>query len=900
MSEDDSTASRDGGANSDNAARRDNDAEVDHEGEDRLNAFLQAAFTVRAAKSQFTLDGTRYEFGEVLGQGGLGVVTRAHDHLLGRDVAIKELQPGLRNEAEAKRRFVDEARICASLEHPGVLPVYDLGEREASNFFAMKLIQGRDLAAILASRGRQDAESQHEDLVAIFERVVETMAFAHAKGVIHRDLKPSNIMVGAFGEVHVVDWGLAKLLARRTEVVDKESPPNVDLGTQSVAGSVLGTLPYMPPEQARGEVQRTNAASDVFALGAILCEILTAAPPYGRVQGLARTEVERRVREADLGDAERRLRDPSVDSELGVLARSCLRAEASERPAHAGLVLEALRAIARKKREREERARARAATARLRRRVLTVLAVVLVAAATAVWISREDARRSLERFELLSWVVKLREARKLEPGLWPPLPEHRAPMQAWLDAHASPLLDARATIRKSLVDLRAKAAPWDEAQQAEDRARFDDSLREARTSLGMFDPSSPYYASERAKRSPELWEREHERARQAVAEVEARAAERHSYSFANKEQAYLHEALVDVLADLERFEVECAHVQRGAAWADQVEARSILDQREAWAKARTAIRTSPHYGGLDLKPQIGLVPIGPNPSGLWDFVDLGSAAAGAALPQRSAEGRLALVDGSGIVFVLVPGGMAVAGSQSVDQGAERYDPASMSQEQPLARARLEPYFLAAHEVTQAQWQRLSGRPNPSQHRPGSILNIGEDPVDGRHPVENVSWIDAMDVLARWGMTLPSELQWEHAARGGSQTPYHFGSDEARFVLFENIRDTSYGKSSDWQPTGSDGRRGHGPVASLLPNPWGFFDMLGNVSEWCIDASTLHDTPARDGDGIFEAGMPGLRAVRGGSFHSVPRLARCSFRDRDEERSRSEDRGLRPMRALGGS
>ncbi|MCB9880666.1 MAG: SUMF1/EgtB/PvdO family nonheme iron enzyme [Planctomycetes bacterium] len=881
----------------DSAASRDDDEEIDGVGDDPLNACIQAAFSARAAQSRPAFDAVRYEFGEILGQGGLGVVTRARDHFLGRDVAIKEMQPAVRCDAEAKRRFVDEARICASLEHPGVLPVYDLGEREASTFFAMKLIDGRDLAAILAGRRSPNSESEHGDLVAIFERVVETMAFAHSKGIVHRDLKPSNIMVGAFGEVHVVDWGVAKILGRHAERVDDAAQRAFDTVTESVAGSVLGTLPYMPPEQARGEVQCTNATADVFALGAILCEILTGEPPYGRVQGLARAELQRRVREADLTDAERRLRATSVDTALADLALGCLRAEASERPSHAGIVLESLRRIQRVKREREERERARAATARLRRRVLAVLGVVLIVAATSVWISREDARRSLERFELLSWVVKLREARKLEPTVWPPLPEHRERMQAWLEEHANPLLDARATIRASVVDLRAQAEPWDATQRAADRARIEDALAEARATSSMFDPSSPYYANERAKRSRESWERDRDRARQAVVELEARVEERHSYHFANKEQAYLHEALAEVLADLDRFEAVCAHVRRGMVWAGLVEQRSILDQSEAWKNVREAIRTSPHYGGLDLKPQLGLVPIGPNPSGLWDFLDLGSAAASAATPRRTTEGRLELVEGSGIVFVLVPGGTAAAGSQGVDPSAARYDPASMPQERPLARARLAPYFLAAHEVTQAQWERLSGLPNPSQHGPGSILAAGEDPVDGRHPVENVSWIEAMDVLERWGMTLPSELQWEHAARAGSTTPYHFGVDEARFVDFENIRDTSYGKSNDWQPSGSDGRRAHGPVASFLPNPWGFCDMLGNVSEWCIDASTLHDTPARDGDGIFEAGMPGLRAVRGGSFHSVPRLARCSFRDRDDESSRSEDRGFRPIRAL---
>src|SRR5262249_11795883 len=160
---------------------------------------------------------------------------------------------------EAVRRFVEEAQVGGQLQHPGLVPVHELGHFEDGRpYFTMKLIQGRTLAALLADRS-----SSAEDLprwLTIFEQVCQTLAYTHSKGVLHRDLKPANVMVGAFGEVQVMDWGLAKVLVRQEGVAGLHTLRSVGGAAESQAGSVKGTPAYMAPEQARGDAQLDERA----------------------------------------------------------------------------------------------------------------------------------------------------------------------------------------------------------------------------------------------------------------------------------------------------------------------------------------------------------------------------------------------------------------------------------------------------------------------------------------------------------------------------------------------------------------------------------------------------------------------------------------------------------------
>jgi serine/threonine protein kinase len=217
------------------------------------------------------LSGTRYEVLEKIGQGGMGSVFLAHDRELDRPVALKVLNAAAGN-AEAKARIIAEARITAKLEHPSIVPVHDAGVLPDGRFYyAMKLVRGKRLDEQL------HAMKEVPERLQLFQKICDAVAFAHAHGFIHRDLKPQNIMLGPFGEVLVLDWGVAK------QIGAKQSTPvngsDADLaGSQTASGTVIGTPGYMAPEQARGGADLDERA-DVYALGAILYFLLTGRAP---------------------------------------------------------------------------------------------------------------------------------------------------------------------------------------------------------------------------------------------------------------------------------------------------------------------------------------------------------------------------------------------------------------------------------------------------------------------------------------------------------------------------------------------------------------------------------------------------------------------------------------------
>src|SRR6516165_5905250 len=237
----------------------------------------------------------RYRFEEFLARGGMAEVWRGCDTVLAREVALKVLREKVFGDSEFRARFEEEARHVSRLEHPSIVPVYDLGELpDGRPFFVMKLANGQTLAQLLAAR-----QAPAEDLprwIEVFEQICAAVAFAHARDLIHRDLKPSNVMLGELGEVLVMDWGIAKALAARPQSA-APAPPRPALlsplvgeaatrsgGPETLPGQVKGTPAFMAPEQARGESSRVGKPSDVFGLGGILCVTLTGQPPYTRPQ----------------------------------------------------------------------------------------------------------------------------------------------------------------------------------------------------------------------------------------------------------------------------------------------------------------------------------------------------------------------------------------------------------------------------------------------------------------------------------------------------------------------------------------------------------------------------------------------------------------------------------------
>ena len=239
-----------------------------------MSALSDAALRrLRDAADAPDLAGTKYEILGRVGQGGMGTVYRARDRELGREVALKvvRLPEGA---PDIAARMMREARTLARLEHPGVVPVHDVGTlADGRVFYAMKLVRGAPLDQI--------APTALAERLRIVERVCEAVAFAHAHGVIHRDLKPQNVMVGPFGEVLVMDWGVAKITSDTTSSLGSDAVAEDEPHTSPSTGHgvVLGTPGYMAPEQAAGDPSLIDARADVFAIGAILRDLCGANAP---------------------------------------------------------------------------------------------------------------------------------------------------------------------------------------------------------------------------------------------------------------------------------------------------------------------------------------------------------------------------------------------------------------------------------------------------------------------------------------------------------------------------------------------------------------------------------------------------------------------------------------------
>lgn len=235
----------------------------------------------------------RYTLTRLHAQGGIGRVWLARDVEFGRDVALKELRPERSANPAVWSRFLEEARITGQLEHPGIVPVYELSNRpgERNPFYTMRFVRGRTLTEAVRAyhANRRETQVGPLDLQALltsFLGVCNAVAYAHSRGVIHRDLKGHNVVLGDYGEVMVLDWGLAKFVNRTDESPTADSSPVRSQGHDAtLEGQILGTPGYMPPEQAQGQLERVNEQSDVYGLGAILYDILTDAPPFSGATG---------------------------------------------------------------------------------------------------------------------------------------------------------------------------------------------------------------------------------------------------------------------------------------------------------------------------------------------------------------------------------------------------------------------------------------------------------------------------------------------------------------------------------------------------------------------------------------------------------------------------------------
>jgi serine/threonine-protein kinase len=802
----------------------------------------------------------KYRVRGELARGGVGVVFKGHDIDLGRDVALKFLQEGFGNDPSFVQRFIEEAQIGAQLQHPGIVPVYDLSIAAGRPFFTMKLIRGRTLSALLAER--LDPSQDRRRYLAIFESVCQTMAYAHARGVVHRDLKPANVMIGSFGEVNIVDWGMGKVMraggAADEERAAQKTPMSLvetvrhKYGSQSIAGSIMGTPAYMPPEQARGDIDGMDERSDVFSLGAMLCEILTGQPAYvGDFHELMAA-----ARDGQLADARQRLAKCGADEVIVHLALDCLAPAINARPRHAGEVADRMSKYLADAEQRVRDAEVRARAAKRTQKLVIGVGIAIAAALVISVMSWRSARRALDEYDLLANGVRLREAMDAQNRLHPAWPENAAALGRWLDEQAKPLVAELPHLEATLSELRASAAS-----------------------------SGPA-----------------------------------GFVFADKATQFKHDNLARLVLDLQAFaDPQTGLLQEVAqrrAWASAVEELTITRYRASWQEAREALRraddvvASRAYAErpIDLAPQMGLVPIGMNPrTKLWEFYDLRSAwdpasrvaPAELRIPSLRPDGSLEVTDDTGLVFILVPGGSFAMGAQHADANGANFDPEAEVSEGPVQEVVLGAYFLSRYELTQAQWQRLCGGDEPSLSRAGRPS--GDRYITGANPVEGVNWLRATEVLGSLGWQLPTEAQWERACRAGTITVWSTGNAASSLQGFANLSDAAALRANMSWPVEAgvdDGYLAHAPVGAFRPNAFGFHDMHGNVFEWCLDpAGGYVGRPPRAGDGYRDAPDRGSRVSRGGSFAFPAVSARSAYRYFESAESSDGNLGVRPARAV---
>lgn len=891
-----------------------------------------------------------YILSDRIARGGMGLIYRAHQTTLKREIALKKAhpQPGIQD------RFVFEALVTANLDHPNIVPVYDLIEIQDGIALAMKLIGGVSWKALLhpstPEEHKHAEEYDFERHIEILLKVCDAVAYAHSKGLTHNDLKPENVMVGEFGEVFVMDWGLT------LDFRDIQTPPVLAPHCKSINGEVFGTPSYMAPELAEGQGESIGPWTDVYLLGAILYELIMGQPPhqgttimevllcasqsstpifrhntpknlrdiceksmsrhpYQRYRDVPsfrdavraylkhresmlitekaqaqlrtcqkavghlfaaydKTQSHTRIVHSLRGDRNQLYMDIS-ESVAGfvqaqvlwqnnpeakegenqariVFARVALQhgdlglaeAQASSLDPSQGEVADLFTDI---EVARHERIHARR-NARVQRRLLVlggfVFALGLILAVILLNSERKKANKNarlaqkrLNELHRLADTKRLRDYQQEAQFLWPAAPHKIKQMERWLE--------------------KAK-------QLANERKNHIRSLKQLRTSGMKF---------------------------------------KGGWRFKNRAIQWQHDNLQALIKQIGTFQRDTLHhVQMRLKQARTLRVRSTVQHQKKWAHAITDIadrKRNPHYKGLHIQPQIGLVPLGQNPrSKLWEFAHLPSGH----MPVRKTNGNYRLKPQTGVILVLIPGGTFQMGStRSTNTLKTSEGSGTRLSENPPHNVQLSAFFLSKYELTQGQWMRFSQNSNPSEWTAGRTM--AQRSYTALHPVENIRWQDATHILSRMGLMLPTEAQWEYAARAGTTTPWSTGRQKVSLRGFVNLADRTWQafkklKRSEVELWLRDGYIAHAPIGSFKPNAWGLFDMHGNVWEWCFDRRGAYTIPVGPQNGLRMVPSAAARIIRGGSFRTLATHSRTTARQaRNPSEYTRDDLGLRPALSI---
>jgi serine/threonine-protein kinase len=755
----------------------------------------EAGAAAAAAPPEFQPTGSRYQVLGTVGTGGMGTVYLAYDHDLKRRVAMKVINPEQGVDPNLVRRFLEEAQATGQLEHPNIVPVYDMGRAEdGRTYYIMRFVQGISMERILQNLKRGDRETRGEYTITRFLQILEQVAmaahFAHEKGVIHRDLKPSNLMLGTYGEVLVMDWGLVRIVGREEPSTGKRK--------------LIGTPAYMSPEQASG--LEAGPVSDVFALGVILYKCLTLRAPF---HGLTLEALLADIRSAT--PAPPRRFHPRLPPELDRITLKALARDPADRFASARAFRDAIQAFLEGVAERRRRGE------------------------LAEGVAAEGKRRAMRYFQLREALGQAERTAREE--------EQRTP--GWLPIEE----------KKNLIQLKHRV---EEAMQESEHA-FSDAVEALSKALGH-DPS-------------------HRGARGSLADLyfrrfldaEAEGDERGKQFFRRLVETYHAGRFSAELTGDGTLELNSEPPGADVFLYQYRESGMVLHPDRERHLGRTPIAiTLPmgsylavlrHEGRRDVRYPIAIERLGE-----W-------------------KGQIQLYrdDEVGRGFLYVPDGPFL-------QGGDRGTKTSLARATTFVAS----FFIAEFPVTNSEYLEFLNdlarlRPEEALARAprrgaesGSYWRLGTrgfeipevdsegDRHDPRWPVLAVSWADAV-AYCEWRSardarryTLPSEEEWEKAARGVDGRVYPWGN---RF-------DPSLCNMKE-----SRERAGPVPVGSFATDvsPYGVRDLAGNCEEWT--AGTWGD--AR-----------GSRVGRGGSWHSNSVMVRSAYRSSVEPHLASGVRGFR--------
>ncbi|MFT7619073.1 MAG: serine/threonine protein kinase/formylglycine-generating enzyme required for sulfatase activity [Planctomycetota bacterium] len=893
-----------------------------------------------------------------LGHGGQGYVYLAKDENIQRQVALKILLEGARLSESARLRFHREAATAGKLNHPGIASVFEVGEHEGLDYIAFEFVRGTTLASLISETAARDASAEGctefhidfqnddestsddgikendfssstsadrsaiADTVQYIESTARALHAAHEAGLVHRDIKPANLMVREDGSACVLDFGLAK---------DEESQGM----TLTQSGDVMGTPAYMSPEQLQGKVSALDRRTDIYSLGVTLFEACTLQRPF---RGDNRHELYNSIAN-DEPPAPNKI-NPNISRDLAAIILTAIDKDPNRRYSTAEELADDLERLRQNEPVHARPASSWVKTLRWMQRNSRVtaigsVAVLLLVALVAVFylkseeatkahnlaqeesnqksiaLKREQAALSektqalseksaaLANYDRLADMKVLEKAQAAADLLYPPSPQLVDKLLAWQEKHgviASRLEDHKGFLKS----LRSQAIPYQEEERKRDFSNEIAELENHNTTLKRLEADLAKADNDYAK---ETIAKQKKNIRSRLEELTQIIAGRRIWDFGDNPALLLqHDIISELVIKLEKFTNDeqgpIKSIQERLRSSREIAARTLDEQKDAWVLCRERIKESELYDGLILNPQLGLIPLGPDPaSGLEEFLHYLSHKGEA--PVRDTNGRISVTEDLGIILVLIPSGTFEMGAQKQDPKKANYDLGASDDEVPVHQVKLETYFLSKFEMTQAQWQR-SFAANPSRYLAGFNNAAFKAPLNLMNPVEQVSWFDAQKFLPRIDLTLPTEAEWERAARANQgQTIFSGTSEVGELKDFANIKgsETKAVGFTGQEPGHTDDHILHAPVGSYQANAFGLHDMTGNVWEWCFDA--YFDYKYRGGArGIRGNPLPsGSRVNRGGGFDDPAPYSRVAMRGPNPPKVRTSSIGLRPAKIV---